>query len=748
MAFTPGIFSEKQLDVMANCTANVNILEGSVRSGKTISSILSFITSLSEYPKDSNILLAGKTTTSLFRNIIKPLEEIVGKTYTKFKLGVGEGTIFGRSFYAVGANDERAYTKIQGLTLSLAYGDEVAIWPESFFKMLLSRLSDVGARFIGTTNPEGPYHWLKVEYLDREAELDLKSWHFNLEDNLNLPKSYVENLKKLYTGLWFKRYILGLWVLAEGTVYDMFNEDFHVIDVPLDIWDKCLSKYVSIDYGTTNPCVFHLWGINEGKRYLKKEYYYDSKVAGRQKTDKEFVNDLKTFLYGERVKYVIVDPSAASFKTELRENGFNVIDAINDVLDGIRETAKEITERLIIIDKSCKNTIMEFGGYVWDVKACMRGDEKPLKQSDHCCFIPGTLITTDKGYIPIEKIKNGDKVLTRNGFKEVMKSGVTSKNADVKTITFDNGKTLTATGNHPIYVIGKGFIRLDTLRYGDYVLQDRSAEYLMLKKLSSMGLHLGDIQVQRGGETETIIMQTRPISKTELGNSIKKYGSSISAKSRKDVTSITKTETPLTTQLKTLNVSAQVNTSKSMHLNKIKIPNSLNGEKNTVWKSGPLQKNGMHQTKGKNGILKTENVLGNYEPQLKKHANNAEMNLTPSQDGTLIDSAQMRANHLGEEILDLITKHEIVRYVDQNLPQINTVKPFAALGVVQVKNEVQKETVYNLSVKDMHEYFANGVLVHNCDSIRYFVMTVPLKPVASGYETGFIGSSFIGGTRL
>ena len=260
MAFTPGLFSEKQLDVMANCTANVNILEGSVRSGKTMASLLAFITALADYPKGVNILLAGKTTRSLFRNIIKPLEDIVGKTYTKFKLGIGEGTIFGRSFYAVGANDERAYTKIQGLTLSLAYGDEVATWPESFFKMLLSRLSDFNARFIGTTNPEGPYHWLKVEYLDREEELDLKSWHFNLEDNLNLPKAYVENLKKLYTGLWFKRYIQGLWVLAEGTVYDMFNETYHVKDITKETWDNCISKYVSIDYGTINPCVFHLWG--------------------------------------------------------------------------------------------------------------------------------------------------------------------------------------------------------------------------------------------------------------------------------------------------------------------------------------------------------------------------------------------------------------------------------------------------------------------------------------------------------
>jgi PBSX family phage terminase large subunit len=384
MSFSPGIFSEKQLDVMANCTANANFLEGAVRSGKTIATILAFLTALTEFPKDSNILLIGKTITSLIRNIIKPLEEITGKTHFKYTRGIGEGFIFGRLFYAAGANDERAYTKIQGLTLALALGDEVALWPESFFKMLMSRLSDWNARFIGTTNPESPYHWLKVEYIDRADELDIKVWHFDLEDNKNLPPKYVENLKKLYTGLWHKRYIQGLWVLAEGTVYDMFDEAYHVAEIAQETWDKCLTKYVSIDYGTTNPCVFHLWGVLGAKKYLKKEYYYDSKAKGKQKTDNEFVMDLKEFLNGESIKSVIVDPSAASFKAELRLNGFSVVDAVNDVLDGIRETAKEMMERLIIIDKSCKNTIMEFGGYIWDVKACQRGDEKPLKTSDHC----------------------------------------------------------------------------------------------------------------------------------------------------------------------------------------------------------------------------------------------------------------------------------------------------------------------------------------------------------------------------
>jgi len=383
MVFKPGIFSEKQIDVMANCTATINLLEGAVRSGKTIASIIAVVNLIVNGPH-GNILFVGKTDRTLFRNILQPIEEIYGPSNFKFRRGTGEGEIFGRHFYTAGANDERAYTKIQGLTLYLAYGDEVAAWPESFFQMLISRLSEPGARFIGSLNPEGPYHWLKVKFLDREKELSLKSWHFRLENNLNLDPNYVENLKKFYTGIFYRRYINGEWCLAEGAIYDMFSEEKHVETVRPDVWVSCLSKHVSIDYGTSNPCVFQLWGHNNNKRYLKKEYYYDSKEHGRQKTDAEYASDLVQFIGDELIQGVIVDPSAASFKLELANRGLCVEDADNDVLDGIREVSTELSQGKIQIDPSCINTIKEFSAYVWDTKAGERGEDKPIKQSDHC----------------------------------------------------------------------------------------------------------------------------------------------------------------------------------------------------------------------------------------------------------------------------------------------------------------------------------------------------------------------------
>jgi len=383
MAFKPGIFSEKQIDVMANCDMGINSLVGSVRSGKTIASLLAFLIRIMEYP-ECNIMLIGKSDKTLYRNVLMPLKDIVRPSNFKYNRMTGEGVLYKKyNFYTAGAYDEKSLEKIQGITLALAYGDEVTTWPESFFQMLLSRLSENNAKFIGTMNPGGPYHWYKVNFLDRQDRISLRNWNFLIEENKNLSPEYVTKLKQYYTGVFYKRYILGMWVLAEGAIYDMFSEEKHVETVRQDVWASCLSKYVSIDYGTSNPCVFQLWGHNNNKRYLKKEYYYDSKEHGRQKTDAEYASDLVNFIGNEMIQSVIVDPSAASFKVELNNRGLCVEDADNDVLDGIREVSTELSQDKIQIDPSCVNTIKEFSGYVWDTKAGERGEDKPLKQSDH-----------------------------------------------------------------------------------------------------------------------------------------------------------------------------------------------------------------------------------------------------------------------------------------------------------------------------------------------------------------------------
>ena len=380
MSFNWGRFSRKQLDVIANSTARMNILDGSVRSGKTIASLVAWIMFVSE-ASPGELLMVGKTERTLKRNILDVLEQMVGPRYFKYNLGSGEATLFGRRIYLVGANDMRSEGKIRGLTLAGAYGDEITLWPESFFTMLLSRLSVPGARFIGTTNPDSPYHWLMRNYLRRANELDLKSWHFSLEDNPNLDPKYVEALKREYTGLWYKRYILGQWVLAEGIVYDMFDPQKHVVPTV----DRPYTQYyVSIDYGVQNPTTFGLWGLYKGVWYKVKEYHYDGRGSGRQKDNEEYYRDLVEFLGNIQPRAIIIDPSAQSFIATIKKKGrFAVRPARNDVLEGIQNMATALNTGKILYNDCCEETFREFASYIWDEKAAERGEERPVKQNDH-----------------------------------------------------------------------------------------------------------------------------------------------------------------------------------------------------------------------------------------------------------------------------------------------------------------------------------------------------------------------------
>ena len=369
----------KQARSIVEATARLNLWEGSVSSGKTVGSLVKWTDYTTNGP-EGPLLMIGKTERTLKRNVLDVIEAIVGERNYRLVQGSGECYIFDRLCYLAGANDERSLQKIQGITVAGCYGDEMTTWPESMYTMALSRIRVPGAQLFGTMNPEGPYHWMKVNVLDRAHELNLKKWHFTLDDNPFLDPQYVADLKAEYTGLWYKRYILGLWVLAEGAVYDMWDEAKHVIATHPTARDY----YVAIDYGTNNPTVFGLFGVLGEKCWMEREYYYDSTRSGRQKTDAEFSAALREWLGDVRPREIIVDPSALSFKTQLRRDGFaQVRDADNSVLDGIRTQATMLTAGRYHVCAECQNTIREYSGYVWDAKAQEKGEDKPLKQSDH-----------------------------------------------------------------------------------------------------------------------------------------------------------------------------------------------------------------------------------------------------------------------------------------------------------------------------------------------------------------------------
>ena len=372
--------SDKQLISYNESNKRLNIWEGSVRSGKSFISILRFIKEL-RFGVPGNAMIVAPTRDSIQRNVLVEMSNLLGFPCPTPK--TSQMFLFGRIIYFVGASDERAQRRIQGSTLAIAYVDEMATLPYGFIKMLQSRLSITGARLFGTTNPDSPFHWLKTEILDNTS-LDLTRWQFRIEDNPSLHKSYIDAIKAEYSGLWYKRFIEGLWVLAEGTVYDFFDEDIHVIE---QISKRAEYYIVGIDYGTTNPCVFTLIGYNPNSYpniWLEREYYYSSKDHNRQKTDTEYAEDLIQFIKGYNVQSIYLDPSAASFRAELRRQGVDdVSDANNDVLNGIRFVSQLLSNGTFKIARACTNSIREFGTYVWDTKASEKGIDKPLKQNDH-----------------------------------------------------------------------------------------------------------------------------------------------------------------------------------------------------------------------------------------------------------------------------------------------------------------------------------------------------------------------------
>lgn len=374
----------KQLDSILDSTARINVWQGSVSSGKTISSLIRWIEFCQNGAK-GNLLMVGKTERTLKRNVIDVLSEILdGSGSLITRTGSGEIQIGSRTIYIVGANDERAEAKIRGLTLAGAYGDEVTLWSESFFNMLLSRLRVPNAQLFLTTNPDSPNHWLKKKFLDRESELDIQNFSFQLGDNHTLDPKYVESLKAEYSppsSLWYRRFINGEWIMAEGAVYDCFDRTENVVsELP-----KMREYYVGIDYGTTNPLCALLIGEGvDDQLYVVKEYYYDSATKQRQLSDAEYSRELRNFLDGYDVRKIFVDPSAASFITQLwRDNHLGVTKANNNVQDGIRIVYNLIGSRKLKIHSSCNRLIEEIESYVWDVKQQERGEDKPLKRNDH-----------------------------------------------------------------------------------------------------------------------------------------------------------------------------------------------------------------------------------------------------------------------------------------------------------------------------------------------------------------------------
>lgn len=395
--FSP--FSRKQKKVLTwwcqNSPVNEKdgiIADGAIRSGKTVSMSLSFVMWAMSPFDGQNFAMCGKTIGSFRRNVLFWLKLMLrSRGYSITDHRVDNLLVVRKNgkenyFYIFGGKDERSQDLIQGITLAGVFFDEVALMPESFVNQATGRCSVKGSKFWFNCNPDGPYHWFKVNWIDKCKEKNILYLHFTMDDNLSLEEDIKKRYRSMYTGVFFKRYILGLWAVAEGIIYDMFSKERHTKDIK-EFFRILINgnRYVSCDYGTQNATVFLLWNKGrDGKWYCIREYYYSGRDKAKQKTDSEYADDLKEWLEGIQIKAIIVDPSAASFIAELRKRGYKVLKAKNDVLDGIRLVGTMLNLERLVFASSCKETIKEFASYVWDEKALERGEDKPTKQHDHC----------------------------------------------------------------------------------------------------------------------------------------------------------------------------------------------------------------------------------------------------------------------------------------------------------------------------------------------------------------------------
>lgn len=370
------LLSQKQLEFARYANRRWNFKGGATRSGKTYLDFKWIIPLRirERAGKDGLAVILGVTKSTIERNVLEPMRNLYGDKLVGTISSDNTAWIFGEKCYCLGAEKVSQVSKIRGASIKYCYGDEVADWSEEVFALLKSRLDKEYSCFDGTYNPQYPNHWLK-KFLDSNA--DIFSQVYTIDDNPFLPPSFVENLKKEYAGtVFYDRYILGKWTLAEGLVYPMFGDSCIVQDIP-DAGDY----YISIDYGTHNPFSAGLWCVTKTEAVRIGEYYYCGREERKEKTPEEYYSEVKRLAGGRDIKCLIVDPSADAFiATVKKHHEFKVRGAVNDVLPGIQTTAEMIASGKLKIHESCEDTIREFGLYRWDEKA---ESDRVVKENDH-----------------------------------------------------------------------------------------------------------------------------------------------------------------------------------------------------------------------------------------------------------------------------------------------------------------------------------------------------------------------------
>lgn len=384
------MFSNKQKAILAfpYTSYDALICDGAVRSGKTSIMIVAFVDWAMREFNNQRFGICGKTVDAASKNIIGPY---IGMHYAKSRyqikwrrsekvLEVSRGSV-SNYFEVFGGRDESSFTLIQGRTLAGILVDEVVLMPRSFVEQAMARCSVEGAKMWFSCNPGSPSHWFYTEWVCRAKERNALHLHFLMPDNPSLSAKTLARFENMYSGVFYRRYILGEWCLAEGLIYQ-FDKDAHCIkELPEELKTNYGEWYISVDYGTLNPFSAGLWRVYQGKAIRVAEYYYSGRSSTVMKTDEEYYDELKKLAGDRDIHAVIVDPSAASFIATIRRHGrFSVRKARNAVLPGIRLVATMLKSGAIKIGENCTDAIREFGLYRWDEKG---EEDRPIKENDH-----------------------------------------------------------------------------------------------------------------------------------------------------------------------------------------------------------------------------------------------------------------------------------------------------------------------------------------------------------------------------
>lgn len=384
--------SERQIDYYLDSDAFVNLSEGSIRSGKSVSGLMRWLTYIAkDAPKSGDLIVCAKTFDTAVRNIFNPLRDasVFGDlakatTYTR---GAPTATILGETVDVITFNDEGSEARLRGMTSRGAYVDEWSLMKRSFHEQLIGRHSVDGSQIFGNTNPDNPNHFLKVDNIDEAGPGgrlagDWKVWHFDIDDNPGLSERVKDRMRRSYKGLYYLRNILGKWVMAEGSVYPNWDPKTQVVK------DKDLPSIVrwislGIDYGDTHPFAALLLGVGaDGRLYLTREWRWDSVKRQQNLVQAEYSARLRAWLGKVEPEWVCVDPAAKAFRNQLFRDGWLPVKADNAVLDGLRLIASLLAEGLLLVHESCAGWIEEIPGYVWDPKAALLGRDEPVKAKD------------------------------------------------------------------------------------------------------------------------------------------------------------------------------------------------------------------------------------------------------------------------------------------------------------------------------------------------------------------------------